>query len=887
MKFNRLPFLTCFCAVLSTYSQCQEAISDQFSTDGHVEAVFHDSTNNTLYVGGSFQSIARIRTKGIVLDPLTGQPSLSMPLLTGERVQASNPDGAGGFYVAGSFSINGQKDTIQIAHLNSEGVLQALPLKLKVDLYPNSAEYPYVTSMLEIDNRLYVSGYFTVVNGLRRNHVFCYDLQTNMVTSWDPNPNYMVSKLAFKDSQIYLQGDFTMLGSTARGGFAVVDLLSGKPTDLNLVTDGNIKDILLQGDTLFLGGSFKKINNVNRSYVAAIHLKSGAVLDWSIPISVDNNSYVRQLLAYNRKLYILGVFYISSPSNYIHDFAALDITSGAVVAMNSPTIPNYSSCARKDSILYFCGRLESYEGDLCGGYMALNLNTGKRQQWDAFANSYFDFPITISVSGNKIFTGGIFKSIGVRRRSIAAFDLGTGALLPLNPSPDGAVDCIAKSNDTLFLGGSFGKVAGVERPKLAAVHAITGKLLAWNMMMNNFSSDYVSNMVLYNRYLYISGTFSSIKGVSVGSSACIDFVSQEPIARGIPAGKYWIFGNTLYAGGIFTSVQGKPRSGLAAFDANTGALLDWKLPLKNTLGSLDPMVTALEIRDSIMYVGGRFYNVGPNLDERINFAAVNLKTGLPTSLVTNIKHTYDTHSIDEIRANDDAVYIVGKFNWVNKLARGSYLAVNRKTGVFKSWMMRGESLDNQYIYKLLLTKDRLVIANASSYYVDNVRRSDYLGVFSTKTPDPIISMDGAAMKANLEGTAYSWKVCGSYFSTPAVSTDRLFVPSWVDSYFVNVTDQNCTVASECVKYVVTKVDEELMDEELVKVYPNPTAERFSIELKTPVLQMTVYDEMGREVLVADNLTDLNSFSLGNEPKGLYLIKVRAYDRDYSFKLIRQ
>jgi hypothetical protein len=81
----------------------------------------------------------------------------------------------------------------------------------------------------------------------------------------------------------------------------------------------------------------------------------------------------------------------------------------------------------------------------------------------------------------------------------------------------------------------------------------------------------------------------------------------------------------VYVGGNFTGVGGLPRRSLAALDAHTGRLLDWRAPpLRN---GVDPIhyVTALAFNNSRLYVGGVFTTVAGH--PRYNLAALDPRTG--------------------------------------------------------------------------------------------------------------------------------------------------------------------------------------------------------------------------------------------------------------------
>ena len=107
-----------------------------------------------------------------------------------------------------------------------------------------------------------------------------------------------------------------------------------------------------------------------------------------------------------------------------------------------------------------------------------NIDTGQidtafRPTFDGVVNA-----VESSPDGTKLFIGGTFHTVnGVTRNKVARISLTTGA--PVGsftfPTPtDNAVTALAASNTTLYVGGKFTRINGVNLTGLAAVNATTG-----------------------------------------------------------------------------------------------------------------------------------------------------------------------------------------------------------------------------------------------------------------------------------------------------------------------------------------------------------------------------------------------------------------------------
>jgi hypothetical protein len=87
--------------------QAQTLNLSSFSTNGQVNAMAEDDDN--IYIGGSF-SQAGYRGSGVAKIDENGQIHFDFPTMAAD-VNAIIPDGAGGWYIGGSFSIFRVKTT--------------------------------------------------------------------------------------------------------------------------------------------------------------------------------------------------------------------------------------------------------------------------------------------------------------------------------------------------------------------------------------------------------------------------------------------------------------------------------------------------------------------------------------------------------------------------------------------------------------------------------------------------------------------------------------------------------------------------------------------------------------------------------------------------------
>jgi putative pyrroloquinoline-quinone binding quinoprotein/dockerin type I repeat protein len=279
------------------------------------------------------------------------------------------------------------------------------------------------------------------------------------------------------------------------------------------------------------------------------------------------------------------------------------------------------------------------------------------------------------VSGNTVYVGGSFSSIGGQtRNSIGALDATTGALTAWNPNANIGVFALAVSNNIVYAGGGFTTIGGQSRNRIAALDATTGAATSWDP---NASSN-VHALVVYGNTIFAGGDFATIGGQSRNRIAALDASTGaatvwNPNATGTGATvrAFAASGSTIYAGGNFTSIGGQSRTNVAALDTTTGAATLWN-PAPNEA------VLAIHKLNNTVYIGGGFILVGGQPRNRL--AAIDATTGAVTTWNPGANST-----VYAMAGSGNTVFAGGEFNSCSGLSRNYFAALDTVNGTPTAW----------------------------------------------------------------------------------------------------------------------------------------------------------------------------------------------------------
>lgn len=531
-------------------------------------------SGNTVYIGGNFTKVGPSSPNGTLVDTATGAASYNLPF-PNNTVSCVIPDGRGGFYISGGFTMVGDQPRNRIAQIGADGTLQPF----------NPGANGAVSAMLLLNGKLYVAGGFSAAGGQNRNRIAVLDTATGQATAFNPGLNASITliySLLQSNGKLYVSGIFSNMAGLARGNIIALDTATGSAiSTFNANCVGAVNKTLIIGDKLYLGGSMTSVGGQARGQLASVDTATGAVSSFNPNLT---GGYVANMVASGNKLFVGG-----------------NILTAGGVTTNSYMI-------------------------------AINALTGA--QITAFAPQVNSTVTALALMGNRIYIGGLFSSAGGQTRSCAAaLDTATGAATPgFNPSPSSTIQTFMPLGDKLYMGGTYGIANGVTRNNIAALNATTGELLP---NFNPNANALVYSLVMQGNRLYVGGGFTTIGGLTRNRLAALDTSNGSAITAfnsDINSAVYAIAatGSRLFVTGPFTTINSTARGGLAAVNITTGALIT-TFAADITGGSA--AASTLTIVGKKLYMGGNFTSVGGQTRNRI--AAVDTATGTLASFNPN------------------------------------------------------------------------------------------------------------------------------------------------------------------------------------------------------------------------------------------------------------
>ena len=581
-----LPSLAVLAAVILPGSEVRaQPVDDiRWVPNGPVYAVArHDGIT---YVGGQFTIVSPPGGGGAPINIANDVIPAGYPYVVG-RVFAVAPDGLGGWYIGGLFTHVGGQPRNNIARIAADYSVYA---------WNPNANGAVLALATPTSGTIYVGGEFTSIGGQSRTRLAELDANTGLATSMNIEMSSVVRALGNAGTTMYVGGDFTFAGVTPRSRLCAINMATRTLTTWNPGASGTVHALEVVSRpgpsiSILVGGSFGTLAGQARANLGEV-FTTGLASSWN----PSPNGTVRDI--HEQAVdYIGGDFTTvgGQPRNHV---AAVD-PNGFIYPWNPDVDGPVETLTWSSNHVFVGGTFANVGGLPRRNAAKIDQTTGIAAAWDPKPNNTVK---ALVVGTGKIYAGGEFTGFGgVERRNLAAFDDWTARPTSWDPSPDGTVLALALRSFgpavyAVYAGGAFLNVQGQPRAHLAAIHPKTGAPTSWVTDTNLL----VRALAVNDTLVAFGGDFTSTNGEATGFVAA-RLHTGGPVIHfdGLPGGSIVqalaLNASTLHVGGTF---------GFARFNRPTQSLIAYQNPTTN--GN----VIALLARGNTIYAGGSFTTVG-------------------------------------------------------------------------------------------------------------------------------------------------------------------------------------------------------------------------------------------------------------------------------------
>ena len=664
---------------------------DGWVTDGEVMVV--KEYNHKMYIGGRFQYIGPPTGSAAHLDVSTGKPKEAFPKANW-AVKTIIPDGCGGWFLGGIFTLVGSETRKGIAHINAEN--EVSPLQVEIE--------GSVSALVIYQNTLLISGFFEKVNGENRQGLAQIDLQTGELLDLDLQmekyhptlgKTIMIHSLLVSGHKLYIGGQFWEVQKEKRTGLACIDLRTNTLTDWNPEIndpalppgiDLQVKTMVHTGHSIFVGGYFTQVKGAERKNLAEVDTLTGHPTSFYYPFQPSSRGQVNALALKDDYLFAAGIFNDNRPSLGLRKIHSRTGAEKPFRNIMNPT----NTLTLTDNILVLGGLGDSLQ--------AFNLDDGTTL-WKPHMKGNV---LASAWDGTSLLVGGEFNSVGgEKRQNLAEWDMVTDQVTDWTCKVNFGVGMIYEFiktidfyQNTAFIGGRFTYAGDGEkrRNSIGQINLETGRFTEWKA---SILGDYwgVSLIRVADERVYVFGGFDYVHGGTLKSPGVAAFTLEtgQLIDWGpqLSFGERWhpyriqaavAVGDKLYLAGSFSAAGGKARTGLMALEANSGKVLPWAPQVVGS-SSFEPTFPAihdLSYYNGSILISGEFTEVGGK--PRQNFAAVDTLSGAPTNLVFDFDRPVLSFAL--VR---EIVYAAGSFTTVNGQIRPGLAALDLRRNTLSDW----------------------------------------------------------------------------------------------------------------------------------------------------------------------------------------------------------
>lgn len=224
----------------------------------------------------------------------------------------------------------------------------------------------------------------------------------------------------------------------------------------------------------------------------------------------------------------------------------------------------------------------------------------------------------------------------------------------------------------------------------------------------------------------------------------------------------------------------------------------------------------------------------------------------------------------------------GYFNWGTKIG-----SVSNDDCV-------GFSIDKNANIYCCVNASNTVVYNKGSNNNSNLNTNSGPGAHFARygycsSIDNSVSQFGNYLMANAQNATYQWYDCNTTMPING-ETNATFYPTMSGSYYVNISNGNCALSSNCINFVATSAYLSNSIHEIFEIYPNPNQGILKIKYlsnnENKNNELFIYDALGQIYYNKKEVYNYDEINISELKNGIYFICIQSNSRKLVKKLIK-
>jgi hypothetical protein len=547
----------------------------------------------------------------------------------------------------------------------------------------------------------YIGGALEFVGNVHSQGVIKYN---RILRTWSALGNGLngdIYTMVLHNGKLYVGGSFTYDGSgaTLLNHLAVWDGNSWQPAGGGV--NGNVTSIVFKGNDMYVGGYFKAVDpngsNTTASYIAKY---DGSTWD---PLGSTFTDGVEAMIFVGDSLVVAGSF-SDNVTGLLHVGYYYQNTWNPLGEGFSGTV--FTLAQYHGEII--AGGEFTHRGDISATLSSIAHFDGTH--WQPYTSGgetgTSDGQVySLAVVGDSLYIGGVFAHIaGVDAHSIVR--LHNNTFTPLGSGVYGFVEKIWQGIGGVYVGGSFQVAGGKQVGRYAKLLPgdVWDAAESVNPPYGGYIETSVNAVAVTPQYLFIGGSFTNLVGNVVNHIAAWDKKTRKWLSLSGGTDNYVssirVVGNTVYAAGNFSYAGDSVARHIAAYDLTNGRWHPLGSGLARVPNKIDANTTGVYAVNGYTTDGISYFNILGRWDGQ--------KWNPIDSTITGY--------IDAITAKDSTVYIGGTFTHIGN-GRFYRIAMHDATG----WNELSPSgLNNEVLDILVAGNDVYATGNFSKSGTTNL-----------------------------------------------------------------------------------------------------------------------------------------------------------------------